>query len=186
MALIHKHRILPGHLGGTYAPDNVELLTVSDHAEAHRLLWENFGCQADWIAWQALNGTIGKEEIIRAVLAATKGIPQSSEHKLKRGIYRPKSKEHKRKISVAHQGSKKPWAAVRTEATRHKMSLAMKTYLIQNPEARRGKNNPMFGKSRPDLAERNRQRAISVRDNYNSDSQELKGGEFSRSTPRWH
>ena len=36
--------------------DNIELLTVAEHAEAHRLLWENFGCLQDKIAWKMLSG----------------------------------------------------------------------------------------------------------------------------------
>ena len=56
--MLHKHRILPGHMGGTYTPDNVELLTVAEHAEAHRLLFENFGHEEDRIAWRALSGQI--------------------------------------------------------------------------------------------------------------------------------
>ena len=58
----HKHRILPGHMGGTYAADNVELLTVAEHAEAHRLLWVFHGKPEDRLAWRFLSGQINLSE----------------------------------------------------------------------------------------------------------------------------
>jgi hypothetical protein len=131
------HRILPGHLGGTYAADNIELLTVEQHAEAHRLLWENFGCQEDFIAWQGLSGQIGKEEIIRAVLhlaavkggRAGKGVTRNNGNKrpdlaarnllgITKGV--PKSEEHRRKISQSMMGH------IVSESTREKISAARK------------------------------------------------------------
>ena len=37
---LYKHRIIPGHMGGTYDPSNVVLLTVKQHAAAHKLLFK--------------------------------------------------------------------------------------------------------------------------------------------------
>ena len=62
--ILHKHRIIPGHMGGTYDPENVVLLTIEEHAEAHRLLYEEHGRWQDRIAWLALSGLIGKDDII--------------------------------------------------------------------------------------------------------------------------
>ena len=52
-------------MGGTDEPSNLIELTVEEHAEAHRLLWEKYNMKQDWLAWQGLSGYIGKEEIIK-------------------------------------------------------------------------------------------------------------------------
>ena len=63
--IYHNHHIIPKHAGGTNAPDNIARLTVEEHSEAHRLLYEKYGRWQDKIAWLAIAGHIGKEEIIR-------------------------------------------------------------------------------------------------------------------------
>jgi hypothetical protein len=37
---LHRHRIVPGHQGGTYAEDNCTYLTPREHVIAHFLLWK--------------------------------------------------------------------------------------------------------------------------------------------------
>jgi hypothetical protein len=61
----HIHHIIPQYLGGTDDPSNLIELTVEDHAEAHRKLYELHGNWQDYCAWQALSGRIGKEQILR-------------------------------------------------------------------------------------------------------------------------
>ena len=63
--LKHTHHIIPKHIGGSDNPDNLIELTVSDHAEAHRQLWEKHGRWQDYLAWQGLSGRMDKEDIIR-------------------------------------------------------------------------------------------------------------------------
>lgn len=63
----HKHHIIPRHAGGTDDPSNIVELTIEEHAEAHRKLWEEYGRDEDFVAWQGLSKMIGKEEIIRQV-----------------------------------------------------------------------------------------------------------------------
>lgn len=58
----HKHHIVPRHAGGTDDPENIVELTIEEHAEAHRLLWEEHGRWQDRIAWLSLAGKIGHEE----------------------------------------------------------------------------------------------------------------------------
>lgn len=52
--MLHKHHIIPKHLGGTDDPSNLVELTVQEHAEAHRLLYERDGRWQDYVAWQGL------------------------------------------------------------------------------------------------------------------------------------
>ena len=61
----HIHHIIPKHMGGTDDPNNLVELTVEEHAEAHRLLYEQYGNIQDKIAWLALSKRIGQEEILR-------------------------------------------------------------------------------------------------------------------------
>jgi hypothetical protein len=52
--MLHKHHIIPKHLGGTDDPSNLVELTVEEHAEAHRILYERDGRWQDYVAWQGL------------------------------------------------------------------------------------------------------------------------------------
>jgi hypothetical protein len=67
--MLHKHHILPKHMGGSDDPSNLVELSLEEHAEAHRILFEKYGLWQDEIAWKGLSGLIGKEEIIRKVLS---------------------------------------------------------------------------------------------------------------------
>jgi len=69
----HKHHIVPRHVGGTDDPSNIVELTIAEHAEAHRLLYEQYGRQEDRWAWLGLSGQIGKDEILREISMAQKG-----------------------------------------------------------------------------------------------------------------
>lgn len=50
----HKHHIIPKYLGGTDDPSNLIELTIEQHADAHRLLYEQYGNWQDYVAWQGL------------------------------------------------------------------------------------------------------------------------------------
>ena len=122
----HNHHIIPRHAGGTDAPENIVRLTVPEHAEAHRLLYEEHGREEDELAWLCLSGYIGKEEIIwmKLSLAGKKNKgknhpfygkkhspetlakmrkPKSEETKLK--MRKPKSPETCEKMRKAQMGN---------------------------------------------------------------------------------
>ena len=98
MDMKHLHHILPRHMGGNNDPSNLIELTVEEHAEAHRKLYEEHGRHQDRRAWLGLAKMMTRKEIIREILTA------------------PKSEEHKRKISEAHKGRPKPWLLGNTNA----------------------------------------------------------------------
>ena len=58
----HIHHIVPKHVGGTDDSTNLVELTVEEHAEAHRLLWEQYGRWQDKIAWKTLSGQISIQD----------------------------------------------------------------------------------------------------------------------------
>jgi hypothetical protein len=60
----HKHHIIPRHVGGSDDPSNIIELTIQEHAEAHRKLYEEHGRWQDKLAWQALTGMIPHEQVL--------------------------------------------------------------------------------------------------------------------------
>lgn len=123
--LLHKHHIIPKHAGGTDDPSNIIYLTVEEHAEAHRILFEQYGRWQDEVAWKGLTGRIPKEMVQReAVRRANTGKKMSEATKLKISIAKTGKKhseshvennrkaqtgkklteEHKLKISAALKG----------------------------------------------------------------------------------
>lgn len=76
----HIHHKIPKHMGGTDDPINLVELTIEEHAEAHRILYEQHKQWQDYCAWQALSGRIGQEEILRMKQGlANKGKKRSPE-----------------------------------------------------------------------------------------------------------
>ncbi len=61
--VLHNHHVVPRHAGGTDEPGNLVLLTVEEHAEAHKALYEKHGRTEDKLAWLGLAGMIGQEEL---------------------------------------------------------------------------------------------------------------------------
>jgi len=83
MIIYHNHHIIPRHAGGTDDPSNIVRLTVAEHAEAHRKLYEENGAWQDLIAWKMLSGQISRAEAIKlAQSKANRGKKITDEHKL--------------------------------------------------------------------------------------------------------
>ena len=142
-------------MGGTDDPSNLIELTVEEHAEAHRVLFEEHGRWQDELAWKGLSGRIGNEEVVRLasslanlgktlseetkknISLAMKGNTHclgkklSEEHKKKIGLAqkgKTYSEEHKKKISLAVKGNTNWLGKKHSEETKRKMSLAKKKY----------------------------------------------------------
>lgn len=66
----HDHHLLPKHLGGSDDSSNiVKGISVTRHAMFHYANWQLWGNEGDFIAYKALSGLIGKEEIVEMVLS---------------------------------------------------------------------------------------------------------------------
>ena len=121
----HKHHIIPKHMGGSDDSSNLIELTVEEHAEAHRLLYEKHGNWQDYLAWQGLSKRISCEEMAREaarlantgkqlsqetrkkISKAKKGVKHSPEHVKNNSLAQSGkvlSDEHKTKISSALSG----------------------------------------------------------------------------------
>ena len=65
----HIHHIIPKHMGGTDEESNLVELTIEEHAEAHKRLYEEHGKWEDYLAWQGLAGLMTKEELVKEMLS---------------------------------------------------------------------------------------------------------------------
>lgn len=63
----HSHHIIPQHAGGSNDPDNLVELTVAEHAEAHKILYEQYGRLEDKLAWKGLAGLISTADIVHTL-----------------------------------------------------------------------------------------------------------------------
>lgn len=61
----HAHHIIPLHAGGEDIPSNITFLTVEEHADAHRILFELYGKWQDELAWKTLSGQILHKDAIK-------------------------------------------------------------------------------------------------------------------------
>jgi hypothetical protein len=72
----HIHHIIPRHMGGTNDPSNLVELSVEEHADAHRVLYETHGLWQDYVAWQGLSKLMTREDAVALMLkeAGKKGV----------------------------------------------------------------------------------------------------------------
>lgn len=50
-------------MGGSDDPSNLVRLTIEEHANEHKKLWEKCGLKQDYLAWKALSGQLKNVEI---------------------------------------------------------------------------------------------------------------------------
>ena len=139
--ITHKHHIIPRHAGGGDAPTNIVVLTIPEHAEAHKKLYEEHGRWQDKVAWRQLSGQISCAEAIKE--AQIKGNLGS-----KRRVGYVMAEETKRKISESNKGIKPTDEARRKMREAHtgvplsashnknRAEACKKTYKITFPDGR--------------------------------------------------
>ena len=125
-------------MGGSDHPDNLIKLTIKEHAEAHRLLYEKYGNEYDRIAWLGLSKSIDSQEAMR--LAQSEGGKKKKPHR---------TKEHRQKLSKAGMGR------IITDETRKKLANAS-TGVKRSEEVRKKMSESHKGQRRPHTEEAKR------------------------------
>jgi hypothetical protein len=115
MTVYHKHHIVPKH--------DLVTLTIQEHAEAHRILFEQYNRWQDRIAWLTLSGQIDSAEAARL----------SRIESNKTRVY---SEKTKKKISESNKGKRK------SVATEFKSGMRNSP----NTEFKKGNTNHNAGK----------------------------------------
>jgi hypothetical protein len=120
---VHKHHIIPRHMGGSDDPSNLIELSIEDHARAHEKMFNEHGRWQDMIAWKALSGLVTMSEASK--LARVEGCKLGG-----RITYEKHGLPHER---MSEEGAKRHAAGRRLGA------LAQP----KEAKARGGKNNTM-------------------------------------------
>lgn len=141
----HIHHIVPKHMGGTDDPSNLIELSIEEHAEAHKKLYEEYGKEEDEIAWLGLSGQIGKEEIIKRVLIEA----GKKSGRLNKEI----QKENGRKRGLANKG-KVAWNKGKKMSEEYKETL--RTSSKVKPPSQKGRKRSEESKKRMREAQLNR------------------------------
>jgi hypothetical protein len=131
-------------MGGSDEPSNIMSLTIEEHADAHRILYEEHGLLEDFLAWKGLSGQMGKEEILKEIYAANARNMVEKRNRNgdwapwnagKTGIYseeslekmrKPKSEEHKENLRKPKKITDNMGIYERTDAIKKKTGEATK------------------------------------------------------------
>ena len=113
---MHKHHIMPKHMGGSDNPDNLITLSVKEHAVAHAKLYLKHGNLKDYIAYKGLRKQMGKEEIFIET-SKIGGLNNKG---------KPKTKEHRANISKSNKGQSSHWLQGDIQKKKENSSKAMK------------------------------------------------------------
>lgn len=109
---LHKHHILPRHAGGTDDASNIVMLTIEQHAEAHRVLYEQHGRWQDLCAWKVLSGQVtAGEAATEAARRTNTGRKKTASHRLKLAIAKlgkPMSKDACEAMRAGQTGRRHP------------------------------------------------------------------------------
>ena len=136
----HIHHIIPKHMGGSDDPSNLIELTIEEHAEAHRELYEKYGDEFDRLAHLSLSGAIGKEEIIEMKLKASSARSSGN-------TGRELSEEWKENIG---KSSKKKWEELKSAGYNHSDKIG-------------GEKNGMYGRKHSEESRRKMSEAVKER-----------------------
>lgn len=140
MTIYHKHHIIPKHMGGTDDPSNLVEVTIEEHANLHKQLWEELGNWQDKVAWQMLSGQITIAQAIKETqrnYMKNRVISEETRKKMAEGTKRRLQRQghhmlgkkfseaSKKKMSESHIGQV-PWnkGRIKTDEEKNKDKLA--------------------------------------------------------------
>jgi hypothetical protein len=136
-------------MGGSDAPDNIIELSIEEHAEAHKKLYEDHGRWEDRLAWKGLAGQMGKDEILLEIYRENqkkvaifnkgksppnKGVSMKEEQRQK--LLGPKTEEHKQNMRKPKSDTEKMGKYERTSEMRLESKRKVKE-LFATPEMKK-------------------------------------------------
>lgn len=132
-------------MGGSDDPSNLIELTIEEHAEAHRKLYEQYGKVEDKIAWQSLAGLIPKADAMRELHKLGRNNADKAMRE-KYGVVNPGQLSHNRiasaertkKLHAMGKLSPPKWIGYHTEEAKKKIGAA-------NSALQSGSKNSQFG-----------------------------------------
>jgi len=110
-------------MGGTNDQHNIVELTIEQHAEAHRILYEQYGHWQDYVAWQGLINLdakfdAAKQSMIEGGRKGAKTMIKQRKGKTWEEIYgTEKAAQYKKNLSSNRKGSAKTWNGKQYEIT---------------------------------------------------------------------
>jgi len=110
-------------MGGSDDPSNLIELTIEEHAEAHRLLFEKYGHWQDEVAWKGLSGQISGAEI-NYILSVERNLGENNPMYGKIGYMRDKKHTDEAKKKIKEKRAKQK--IVHSEETKKKIGLKHK------------------------------------------------------------
>lgn len=132
-------------MGGTDDPSNLIRLSVEEHAEAHRKLYEEHGRWQDYLAWKTLSGLVGKDEAMKEIYRQN-GIFLSN---------LPRTEEWKRNISKSNSKPKTGSALIACRENSKKGVDAWKgKHHTEESKRKIGENASRFHSGRPKYTHR--------------------------------
>lgn len=115
----HKHHIVPKHMGGSDDPSNLIELTIEEHAEAHKKLWEEHGCWQDKIAWKTLSGQINIQEARMEMMKYNNPMHKSEVKEKMSGINHWSKREGKLHNWITDNPMKNPEVSIKLSGENH-------------------------------------------------------------------
>jgi len=136
--MIHKHHIVPRHAGGTDDASNIIELTIEEHAQAHKELYDKHGHEYDQIAYRMLSGQIPVAEATRQAQSfanrgenKTPNQRKASNRNLKKAIESNIGRKHSEESNLKKSKSnRKYWSKIKDRPWQKKTFIIEgKTYL---------------------------------------------------------
>ena len=115
----HKHHIVPKHMGGSDDPSNLVELTIEEHAEAHKKLWEEHGRWQDKIAWKTLSGQINIQEARMEMMKYNNPMHKSKVKEKMSGVNHWSKREGKLHNWITDNPMKNPEVSIKLSGENH-------------------------------------------------------------------
>jgi hypothetical protein len=124
-------------MGGTNDSNNLKEVTVKEHAQAHKELYEKYGHWQDKLAWQGLSGQIGKEKIIKEIFVRVgkQNVKYLTKEVRKRAIENARKTNTGRKLTPEHLSKTRTWGMKQTDYQKKTVAEKLsKEYIVIDPK----------------------------------------------------